>query len=421
MKKSTGGARGGPGDRAVAKASRRSDATATAARKDAGEAGAAAAGRRNGRSELHEADVPGVRDLRKRPEPPEELVRFYREMLLIRRFEEKTGEMYTRAKIGGYCHLNLGEEATIVGVMSALDERDYIFTNYREHGYILARGVDPKRIMAELFGKETGVSRGRGGSMHLFDAETNFLGGYAIVGGQLPLATGAGFAIAHRKQDGVVLAQMGDATTNIGAFHESLNLAALWKLPVIFMIVNNNYGMGTTVERASAEPDLYKKACAYRMRSERVDGNDVLAVRDAMGRAVEVARTRKEPTLLDVVSFRWRGHSVVDPDRYRARDLVEKGRAQDPIAAYAARLKEAGLIDDAGLERIEAEVGAVVEESVRFADESPDPRPRDLYMFDYATEVANIDRTFPGDHTGLAEVGLDPAGQGGAAAGQGGR
>jgi len=413
MKTSNGSARGGPGSRAVAKESRRPAATATATRKGGEKAGGEPTAAKNGRAdhpdataERAEADAGGVRDLTERAESTEQLVDLYRQMLLIRRFEEKTGEMYTRAKIGGYCHLNLGEEATIVGVMSALDQRDYIFTNYREHGYILARGVDPNRIMAELFGKETGISSGRGGSMHLFDTKTNFLGGYAIVGGQLPLATGAGLAIAHRGEDGVVLCQMGDATTNIGAFHESLNIAALWKLPVVFMIVNNNYGMGTTVAKASAEPDLYKKACAYRMRAEQVDGNDVLAVRDAMARAVEVARTEKLPSLLDVQSFRWRGHSVVDPDRYRDKSMVEKGRAQDPIAHFAQRLKDAGIVDDAALKMIDAEVTETVDGAVRFADESPDPQPKDLFVFDYATDVANVDRTFPADHTGLAEVGL---------------
>ena len=410
MKNTNGDARGSRG-RAVAKESRRPAGTATATRKG-GEKPESA---RNGRLEAStRADAEGdVGDLRTRPESPEQLVDFYHQMLLIRRFEEKTGEMYTRAKIGGYCHLNLGEEATIVGVMSALDQRDYIFTNYREHGYILARGVDPGRVMAELFGKETGVSRGQGGSMHLFDEETHFLGGYAIVGGQLPLATGAGLAISHRGEDAVVMCQMGDGTTNIGAWHESLNIAALWKLPVIFMVVNNNYGMGTTVEKASAEPELYKKACAYRMRSERVDGNDVLAVRDAMLRAVEAGRAKKAPSVLDVVSFRWRGHSVVDPDRYRSRELVEQGRARDPILAYASRLQEAGLLDEAGLRKIADEVDEAVEASVRFADDSPDPQPKDLFVFDYATDVPNVDRSFPGDHTGLAEVGLAPAGQGG--------
>src|SRR6188768_1055141 len=184
-------------------------------------------------------------------EDADQLKHYYYQMLLLRVFEERTSEMYTKAKIGGYCHLNLGEEATIVGLMSALEPRDYVFTNYREHGYILGRGVDPNKIMAELFGKETGVSSGRGGSMHLFDVDARFMGGYAIVGGQLPLATGAGLAIAHKGLDDVVVCQMGDATTNIGAWHESLNMAQLWKLPVIFLIVNNQFGMGTSVEKGS--------------------------------------------------------------------------------------------------------------------------------------------------------------------------
>lgn len=393
MMASNGSARGGSGGRAVA--NRGGRASAASGKRGAVRNGQAAAG----------ADV-GVptTSLRGRPESREQLIEFYRQMVLIRRFEEKTGEMYTRAKIGGYCHLNLGEEATIVGVMSALEPRDYIFTNYREHGYILARGVDPNRVMAELFGKETGVSRGRGGSMHLFDAQSHFMGGYAIVGGQLPLATGAGLAIAHRGTEEVVLCQMGDATTNIGAWHESLNIAQLWKLPVIFLIVNNQYGMGTSVERGSAVPELYKKACAFGMRAERVDGNDVLAVRDAMLRAVEAGRKEKLPSVLEALSFRHRGHSVVDPDRYRSRDLVEKGRAQDPIPAYGRALLEAGLLDENGLKQIDAQVDQLVEKSVAFADESPEPQPKDLYVFDYATEVPNIDRTFPGDHTGMAEV-----------------
>src|SRR4051812_22176844 len=370
---SNGSARSGSGGRAVANRGGR----ATAARKRAEPNG----NRSGGGAETGASPT----SLRGRSESKEQLIDFYRQMVLIRRFEEKTGEMYTRAKIGGYCHLNLGEEATIVGVMSALESRDYIFTNYREHGYILGRGVDPNRIMAELFGKETGVSRGRGGSMHLFDVEARFMGGYAIVGGQLPLATGAGLAIAHKGLDEVVVCQMGDATTNIGAWHESLNIAQLWKLPVIFLIVNNQFGMGTSVEKGSAVPELYKKACAFNMNAERVDGNDLLAVRDATLRAVDLARTEKLPSVLEAVSFRQRGHSVVDPDRYRARELVEKGRSLDPIPAFGRALLEADLLDENGLKRIEAQVDRMVEKSVAFADESPEPQPKDLYMFDYAT------------------------------------
>ena len=389
-----GSARSGSGGRAVANRGAR----ASASRKRSAEPNG------KGSSGVAEA-VASPTSLRGRSESKEQLIDFYRQMVLIRRFEEKTGEMYTRAKIGGYCHLNLGEEATIVGVTSALEARDYMFTNYREHGYILARGVDPNRIMAELFGKETGVSKGRGGSMHLFDAEARFMGGYAIVGGQLPLATGAGLAIAHKGLDEVVVCQMGDATTNIGAWHESLNIAQLWKLPVIFLIVNNQFGMGTSVEKGSAVPELYKKACAFGMNAERVDGNDVLAVRDASLRAVDLARKKRLPTILETVSFRHRGHSVVDPDRYRSRELVEQGRALDPIPHFGRALLEAELIDENGLKQIDAQVDRMVEKSVAFADESPEPLPKDLYVFDYATEVPNIDRSLPGDHTGLADVG----------------
>lgn len=355
-----------------------------------------AARKESGATRTREAD--GVsRETDVRGEQPETLLEYYRQMVLIRRFEERAAEMYTRAKIGGYCHLNLGEEATIVGLMAALEPRDYIFTNYREHGYALARGMEPGRVMAELFGKETGVSRGRGGSMHLFDARSRFLGGYAIVGGQLPLATGAGLAIAYRGSDEVVLCQMGDGTTNIGAFHESLNLAQLWKLPVIFVIINNQYGMGTTVERAAAEPELYRRACAYRMASERVDGNDVLAVRSAAQRAVARARQEKLPTLLETVSYRQRGHSVVDPARYRSREEVEWIQAQDPIARFRRQLLEANLVDDATLARIDAEIDRAVDDAVQFADSSPDPSPDDLFAFTYATPVANEPRVYPGD------------------------
>lgn len=399
MMASNGSARGGPGGRTVANRGGRASATAGKRRSE-----------RNGKASAGVAEAAvAAQSLRGRPESKEQLIDFYRQMVLIRRFEEKTGEMYTRAKIGGYCHLNLGEEATIVGVMSALESRDYIFTNYREHGYVLARGVDPNRVMAELFGKETGVSRGRGGSMYLFDAEARFMGGYAIVGGQLPLATGAGLAIAHKGLEEVVLAQMGDATTNIGAWHESLNIAQLWKLPVVYLIVNNQFGMGTSVEKGSAVADLYQKACAFGMHAERVDGNDLLAVRDAALRCVERARKEKLPSVLEAISFRQRGHSVVDPDRYRARELVEKGRSLDPIPAFGRALLEAELLDENGLKRIEAQVDRMVEKSVAFADESPDPQPKDLYVYDYATEIPNIDRTLPGDHTGLAEI----EGQGG--------
>jgi pyruvate dehydrogenase E1 component alpha subunit len=257
--------------------------------------------------------------------------------------------------------------------------------------------MEPTRVMAELFGKETGVSKGRGGSMHLFDTKHNFLGGYAIVGGQLPLATGAGLAISYRGGDEVVLCQMGDATTNIGAFHESLNLAQLWKLPVVYAIINNNYGMGTTVARASAEPELYKKACAYGMAAERVDGNDVLAVRDAARRAVKRGREDKLPTLLDCISYRMRGHSVVDPNRYRSKDEMERVVSADPVKAFRRQLLEAKVIGGSELGRLESEVDRVVQDAIEFADSSPDPKPADLFAYTYATRLPNEAAAFPGD------------------------
>ena len=331
-------------------------------------------------------------------EDPEQLKHYYYQMLLLRRFEERAGEMYTKAKIGGYCHLNLGEEATIVGLMAALTADDYIFTNYREHGYIIARGIEPGPVMAELFGKETGVSRGRGGSMHLFDAGTHFMGGYAIVGGQLPLATGAAYALKQQNRPGVVVCQMGDATTNIGAWHESLNLAALWKLPVIYFIVNNGYGMGTSVDEGAAEPDLYKRGCAFRMHGERVDGRDVLAVRDAARRLRERAEKEQEPAILEAVSFRFRGHSVIDADRYRDPEEVKQGRAQDPVSMFARQLSDAKIADDAWLKETATRVEREVQEAIDFADKSPDPKIEDLFDYMYATPVPNT----PGREEALA-------------------
>ena len=345
--------------------------------------------------------VPAAGGARTRPsdlrgEDPRQLLGYYRTMLLIRRFEEKAAEMYQRAKIGGYCHLNLGEEATCVGLAAGMEPTDYLFTNYREHGYAIARGCEPGRVMAELFGREDGLARGRGGSMHLFDVERRLMGGYAIVGGQLPLATGAALTLVRQGRDEAVVCQMGDATTNIGAFHESLNLAALWKLPVMFFVANNGYGMGTPVERASAVAELHQKACAYGMPGERVDGADVLAVRDATRRAVERARKERTPSLLDAISFRLKGHSVVDPDRYRSEEYLREIRSQDPLLLFGARLKAAGVADDADLERLEQEVDEEVQAAAEFADASPEPDPAALFEFGYATPVPNQPSALPG-------------------------
>ena len=303
----------------------------------------------------------------------ETLLSYFHQMLLIRRFEEKAGEMYTKAKIGGYCHLNLGEEATVVGFCTGLEPDDYVYTNYREHGYAIGRDITPGAVMAELFGKDTGCSRGRGGSMHLFDLQRHFMGGYAIVGGQLPLATGAAFAVAYRGSHEVVACQMGEGTTNNGAFHESLNLAKIYHLPIVYFVVNNLYGMGLRVEKGSAVSEIYRKACAYDMASWRVDGNDVLAVRDAVRDAARLAREQHEPSLVEAVSFRFRGHSVVDPDRYRDKQEVQQARAADPITLFAGRLMGAGLLDENGVHEIEERVQQEVDEAVTFADESPYP------------------------------------------------
>jgi pyruvate dehydrogenase E1 component alpha subunit len=334
-------------------------------------------------------------------ESPVVLRGYYRQMALVRAFELRAGEMYTRARIGGYCHLNLGEEATVAGLMAALEPRDYLFTTYREHGYALARGLEPGRVMAELFGKTTGVSGGWGGSMHLFDAEARLLGGYGIVGGQIPPATGAALAIAHRGEPGpdaeAVMCLLGDGTTNIGAFHESLNLAALWQLPIVYVIVNNRLGMGTPVERASAEPDLYKRGCSYRMPGEQVDGDDVLAVRDAAREAMRRARAERQPSLLEAVSYRLRGHSVVDPAAYRSREETEKARALDPVPAFRARLLEVGVLDEAAALRIDQEADEQVTAAVAFAEASPDPTPDELFAHVYASPVRNAPRQLPGD------------------------
>lgn len=334
-------------------------------------------------------------------ESPEVLRGYYRQMALIRAFELRAGKMYQQAKIGGYCHLNLGEEATVVGLMDALAPHDYVFTTYREHGYALARGLKPGPVMAELFGKTTGVSSGWGGSMHLFDANARFLGGYGIVGGQVPPATGAALALTYRGGPGpdaeAVMCLMGDGTTNIGAFHESLNLAALWKLPIVYVIVNNRLGMGTTVERASAEPDLYKRGCSYRMPGVRVDGDDVLAVRDAARDAMRQAREERQPSLIEAMSYRLRGHSVVDPARYRSREETERLRELDPLPAFRAQLLDSGVLDEATAVQIDQEVDEEVDAAVAFADQSPDPTPDTLFDHSYATPVAGMPRRLPGD------------------------
>ena len=316
----------------------------------------------------------------------DELLRLYRQMFLIRRFEERSQVEYTKAKVGGYCHLNLGEEATVVGGISALQPNDYIYTYYREHGHAIARGVDPRAVMAELFGKETGVAHGRGGSMHIFDLSRRFMGGYGIVGGHLPLAVGAAFAIKYQKTPDVVFCMFGDGATNIGSFHESLNFAKVLKLPVVWFCVNNHYGMGTAVERASAISEIYRKACAYDMESIRIDGMDLLEVLHRTSEIVEKTRADSQPRFIEAVNYRFKGHSVVDPDKYRSDEEKKRWLRSDPVIGFAKRLEEAGIATEAELHELQAGVEAEVEETVRYSDQSPNPDVNELYRYLYAGE-----------------------------------
>ncbi|PYP50193.1 MAG: pyruvate dehydrogenase (acetyl-transferring) E1 component subunit alpha [Gemmatimonadetes bacterium] len=306
--------------------------------------------------------------------------RMLRQMLLIRRFEEKAAEAYALGKIGGFCHLYIGQEAVGVGSLAALREDDYVISSYREHGQALARGVPATAVMAELFGKATGCSKGKGGSMHLFDAGRRFLGGHGIVGGHIPLAAGIGFAIRYKGGDQVCICYFGEAAVNIGAFHEALNMASVYKLPVIFCCENNRYGMGTAFERVAAVTDVVEHACSYDMAAEVVDGMDALAVYAATERAADRARGGGHPTLLEVRTYRYMGHSMSDPLHgvYRTKEEVEEQRKRDPIGQLALRLKEEGALDDAALDALDAEARAQTDEAVRFAEQSPDPDPAEL-------------------------------------------
>src|SRR5881296_563992 len=295
----------------------------------------------------------------------------YTDMVLIRRFEEKAAEAYALGKIGGFLHLYIGEEAVAVGATSALRPDDYAISAYREHGHCLAKGSDPKRMMAELYGRRDGLSKGKGGSMHLFDRSTNFLGGHAIVGAHLPIAVGVAFAIKYRGGDQVIVCYFGDGAVPEGEFHEAMNLAALWKLPVIFLCENNRYAMGTSVERALAQTEIWKFGQTYGVPSEKVDGMDVLAVRDAVGRAVARTRQEKIPALIEADTYRFRGHSMRDPAGavYRTKEEVEREKLRDPIVLFRDRALKAGVLSDDDL----------VDEAVAFADASPEPPASELF------------------------------------------
>jgi pyruvate dehydrogenase E1 component alpha subunit len=301
--------------------------------------------------------------------------RLYSDMVLIRRFEEKAAEAYALGKIGGFLHLYIGEEAVAVGATSTLRPDDYAVAAYREHGHCLAKGCDPRRAMAELFGRIDGLCKGKGGSMHLFDKSVNFLGGHAIVGSHLPLAVGVGFAIKYRGGDQVILCYFGDGAVPQGEFHESMNLAALWKLPVVFICENNRYAMGTSLERALAETDIWKFGRAYNMPSEAVDGMDVLAVREVVARAVARARAEGAPSLIEARTYRFRGHSMRDPAGavYRTKEEVEREKLRDPIVTFRDRALEAGWLGRDEISRIDKDVNDLVDEAVAFADASPEP------------------------------------------------
>lgn len=304
-----------------------------------------------------------------------------RSMLLQRRFEERCAEAYALGKIGGFCHLYIGQEACGTGAIAALRPDDYVITTYRDHGQALARGIAPRAVMAELFGRTDGCSRGKGGSMHLFDRNVNFLGGHGIVGGHVPVATGVGFAIKYRGNDQVCLCFMGESVVNTGAFHEALNMAALWKLPVIYVIENNRYGMGTALERASSINDIYMRGAAYDMPRDVTDGQDVLAVRAKVAEAVHRARTESVPTLLEVRTYRFMGHSMSDAvsGTYRTKEELEEYRKRDPIAVLRDQLMQASELTEQDLTEMDDAVKAIVQDAWDFADASPEPPLESLY------------------------------------------
>ncbi len=300
-------------------------------------------------------------------------------MLLIRRFEERAGEMYAKAKIGGFLHLCIGEEATIIGSVRALRDEDYLISTYREHGQALARGTSPDQVMAELFGRQSGVSHGRGGSMHLFDAERRFMGGYGIVGANLPIAAGMALSAVYRDTDEVTLCMFGDGASNQGTFGETMNLAALWRLPVVFVVVNNQFGMGTALARHSAVTDLKRKGEGFGVPGLSCDGMDVVDTHAVVADAVDRARRDRQPILVEAVTYRFRGHSMADPEEYRTKEQVAEWRARDPIDRFAERLIAGGVLKESEREQLDRRAIERVDQAVSFADHAPFPTPASLY------------------------------------------
>lgn len=310
--------------------------------------------------------------------------RLFRQMLLIRRFEEKCAELYSAAAIRGFVHLYVGEEAVAVGVLEAVHPHDNVVATYREHGHALARGVSPDALMAEMYGKVEGCSRGRGGSMHIFDAATRFFGGNAIVGGGLPIAVGLALSARMQSEDRLTVCFFGDGAVAEGVFHESMNLAALWHLPLLFACENNQYAMGTAIERAQAEPNLAAKAAGYRIPAQAVDGMDVLAVADAAADAARAIRAGAGPQFLELLTYRLRAHSMYDPDRYRDKAEVERWKLRDPLATFAAQLEAEGVLPAARRERLERQVEEEIERAVAFAEAGTQEPVEDLTRFVYS-------------------------------------
>jgi pyruvate dehydrogenase E1 component alpha subunit len=311
---------------------------------------------------------------------PELLKKFYHDMLLIRRFEEKAGQLYGMGLIGGFCHLYIGQEAVVVGLQAAVEEGDQVITAYRDHGHMLAAGMDPKGVMAELTGRATGYSKGKGGSMHMFSREKNFFGGHGIVGAPVPIGTGLAFADKYRGEGRVCLTYFGDGAANQGQVAESFNMAALWQLPVVYIIENNQYAMGTSIERSTAETHLYKRGQAYNIPGEQVDGMDVVAVHNAGKKAIAHARAGKGPCLLEAKTYRYRGHSMSDPAKYRTREEVQEVREKrDPIDHFGQRLVQMGVCSEDDLKAVDKDVRGQINHAVEFATESPEPASEELY------------------------------------------
>lgn len=309
----------------------------------------------------------------------ETYLEWYKSMLLMRKFEEKAGQLYGQQKIRGFCHLYIGQEAVVAGAMSVLRKEDSMITAYRDHAHAIAKGMNPNAAMAELFGKATGCSKGKGGSMHFFDKENNFAGGHGIVGGQIPLGAGIAFAEKYNGTDNVCVCYMGDGAVRQGALNEAFNMAMLWKLPVIFVCENNGYAMGTSVKRTTNMIDIYKMGLGFDMPSAPVDGMDVVAVHNAMDEAVQRARTGEGPTFLEIRTYRYKGHSMSDPAKYRTKEELEQYKERDPLAAVKHAILENKYADDQWFEKEEAEVKRIVDESVKFAEESDYPKPEELY------------------------------------------